>query len=177
MAKSLIFRRRSSACAQAFSAVVEEETGAAEEEEEEKVRKKKVLLRIYDDGTDLFFDLADEVCTFKCISHHRARASSPDSRTGALRSSSTLGRRRRRRRRGAIFLPVASDLGIVGEEAHEPTRRVLVRVHEPAHDPYQYPTHHGQPSDALLDPCGNPNPNPIRNRNPNPNVDAKGGGT
>ncbi|OAY68078.1 putative choline kinase 1 [Ananas comosus] len=48
-------------------AVAEEETGAAEEEE---VRKKKVLLRIYGDGTDLFFDLADEVCTFECISRH-----------------------------------------------------------------------------------------------------------
>nr|CAD1839992.1 unnamed protein product [Ananas comosus var. bracteatus] len=32
--------------------------------------KKKVLLRIYGDGTDLFFDLADEVCTFECISRH-----------------------------------------------------------------------------------------------------------
>ncbi|OAY74276.1 putative choline kinase 1 [Ananas comosus] len=54
-------------------AVAEEETGTAkeeEEEEEEEVRKKKVLLRIYGDGTDLFFDLADEVCTFECISRH-----------------------------------------------------------------------------------------------------------
>nr|CAD1829855.1 unnamed protein product [Ananas comosus var. bracteatus] len=45
--------------------------GAAEEEaEEEEVRKKKVLLRIYGDGTDLFFDRADEVRTFECISRH-----------------------------------------------------------------------------------------------------------
>ncbi|OAY63528.1 putative choline kinase 1, partial [Ananas comosus] len=53
-------------------AVAEKETGAAEEEEEEEeeVRKKKVLLRIYGDRTDLFFDLADEVCTFECISRH-----------------------------------------------------------------------------------------------------------
>ncbi|OAY83738.1 putative choline kinase 1 [Ananas comosus] len=53
-------------------AVAEEEAGAAKEEaeEEEEVRKKKVLLRIYGDGTDRFFDRADEVCTFECISLH-----------------------------------------------------------------------------------------------------------
>nr|CAD1821718.1 unnamed protein product [Ananas comosus var. bracteatus] len=135
-------------------AVAEEEAGAAKEEaeEEEEVRKKKVLLRIYGDRMDLFFDRADEVCTFECISLH---GQGPCLLARFL-NGHIEERWRWRRRRGAILLPVAGDLGVVGEGAHEPTRRVLVRVHEPAHDPYQYPTHYGRPSDALLDPCANP---------------------
>nr|CAD1818837.1 unnamed protein product [Ananas comosus var. bracteatus] len=167
-------------------AVAEEEAGAAKEEAEEEEVRKKVLLRIYGDGTDLFFDRADEVCTFDCISLHgqgpRLLARFPNGRieefiharvcirlldSSYYFNQSFPNRKSARklrklqalavgRRRGAILLPVAGDLGVVGEGAHEPTRRVLVRVHEPAHDPYQYPTHHGRPSDALLDPCANP---------------------
>jgi choline/ethanolamine kinase len=48
--------------------------GPAGEKEEEAPRRerevRKVLVRIYGDGVDLFFDREDEVRTFECMSRH-----------------------------------------------------------------------------------------------------------
>lgn len=41
---------------------------------------------------------------------------------------------------------------IVGEKAHDATRRVLVSVHEPAHQPNQTSGHHRRPSNPWLNP-------------------------
>lgn len=48
---------------------------------------------------------------------------------------------------------VARDLGVVGEEPHEASGRVLVGVHEPSHDPDEPAGDHRRPPDPRLDPC------------------------
>lgn len=51
------------------------------------------------------------------------------------------------------MLLITCHLTLIREKTHEPTRGVLVGVHEPTHQPDQSTCHHRRPFEARLYPC------------------------